>query len=223
MIKRFFALLLAIVVFGAFPVFAFGHEVPDPERKGSVTVTVTYNGEPVPGGTLTIYKVGNVVSDDGNYGFAFTEDFAECPVSIDEIGSSELPAALAKIAAKKDIDGITGWIDHRGKVSFTDLEIGLYLAVQGRAAAGFGKINPFLISVPYYDGESYIYDVDASPKIDLKPKPEEPDDPKDPPDKPDDELPDTGLMNWPVPVMAVSGAVLIGVGIILRRVERKMR
>ena len=223
MVKRIFALITALVVLSAFSVCAFAHEIPDPERKGSITITVTYKDEPVSGGSLTLYKVGNVALDGGDFIFVFTEDFADCPVSIEEINSSELPEALAKIADEKNLEGITEWINPKGQVSFSGLEIGLYLAVQHHAAPGFSKISPFLVSVPYYDGEHYIYDVNASPKIDVEPRPDDPDEPEDPPEKPDDELPDTGLMNWPVPVMAVSGALLICAGIVIRRAERKMK
>ena len=56
----------------------------------------------------------------------------------------------------------------------------------------------------------------TSPKVELEPKPHEPEEPPEEPDKPDDKLPDTGLTNWSVPVMAV-------LGIILRRAERKIK
>ena len=63
----------------------------------------------------------------------------------------------------------------------------------------------------------------TSPKVELEPKPHEPEEPPEEPDKPDDKLPDTGLTNWPVPVMAVLGIILICTGIILRRAERKIK
>ena len=220
MIKRISSLFAAIIMIFVFSVGAFAHDVPDYDRTGSITINLSYDGEPVRGGSLTIYKVGYVAEDDGDFFFRFTEDFKECEISITEIDSSELPKELAKIAEEKDLEGITKRVDFEGRVKFENLEIGLYLVVQEMPAIGFNKISPFLVSVPAYDGEYYDYDVDASPKVEVEPKPDKP--PEKPEEEQDDKLPDTGLTNWPIPVLAGSGAVLVFVGIILRRVERKM-
>lgn len=224
MIKRIFSLITALIMVFALSVCAFAHEIPDYSRTSSITVKLTYNGKPVSGGSLAIYKVGNVAEDDGDYFFTYTEDFSECEIPLSEIGSSELPEKLAEIAKRKHLEKITQMIDSEGKAVFKDLEIGLYLVVQNWAAPGFSKISPFLVSVPAYENEVYVYDVDASPKTELEPVPYEPEDPPeepDEPDEPDDKLPDTGLTSWPVPVMAASGTLLIFAGIILRRFERK--
>lgn len=223
MIKRIAALIIAVLMIFASSLCAFAHDVPDYDRAGSITIKLSYDGKPVHGGSLTIHKVGYVAEDDGDFFFRFTEDFEECEIPITELSSSELPKELEKIVKEKGLEGITKRVGSDGKVKFENLEIGLYLVVQKTASFGFSKINPFLVSVPAYDGEYYVYDVDASPKVELEPKPHEPEEPPEEPDKPDDKLPDTGLTNWPVPVMAVLGIILICTGIILRRAERKIK
>ena len=61
---------------------AQAHDVPDLSRKGSVTVTVRMGETPVAGGSLTLYRVGDIAEDDGNYSFALTEAFAASGASL---------------------------------------------------------------------------------------------------------------------------------------------
>lgn len=215
-------LCLALVCAMALPVRA--HEVPDPARKGSITVAMEHQGEPIPGGSLTLCRVADVVSDDGDYLFAYTADFAGCAIPVTELDSADLPLALAEIVKAGNLQGVTLAVDEKGVVVFSDLEIGLYLLVQQEAAPGYKKINPFLVSVPTNDGEGYIYDVDTAPKN--LPGPEEepttpPTEPTEPPPPGEPQLPQTGQLNWPVPVLAVLGMLLVVAGFALCTAEKR--
>ena len=216
MTKRFFALLLALLITFLLSCAAFAHDVPDFDRRGSISIHMTYNEKPVPGGSLTIYRVAKVDSFDGNYFFSYLDEFKECEIPVTDLYSSELPGELRNIAANKKVSGTTKDIDKNGFVKFEDLELGLYLVVQNRAANGYYKAEPFLVSVPQNIDGVYVYDADASPKTSLVPKTEPPDIPEK-----DDELPDTGLNNWPVPVLAGTGLAVFCTGCILKASARK--
>lgn len=99
-----------------------------------------------------------------------------------EIPDPERPASLTA-----PIEG--------GKAVFSQLMPGLFVVPQKEADAsdGFTAIHPFLISLPRWDGEQYVYDLTAKPKVSLEPKPTEP-----PTEPPDPWLPQTGQTNWPV-------------------------
>lgn len=212
--RRICSLLLMLVLVCAMALPVYAHEVPDTARTGSISISMTHQAEPVPGGTLTLYRVADVVSDDGDYLFAYTDDFAGCAIPVTELDSAELPRELADIASASSLRGVTLTVDEDGKLRFSDLELGLYLVVQEEAAPGFKKINPFLVSVPQNDDGHYIYDVDTAPK-NLPGPEEEPTTPTEPtePSGPDEpELPQTGQMNWPVPVLAVLGMLLVAAG-----------
>ena len=56
---------------------AFAHDVPDLNREGQIHIAMRFDGKAVPGGKLTLYRVGEVHEDDGNYSFVPTGDFAE--------------------------------------------------------------------------------------------------------------------------------------------------
>ena len=58
-------LILVLVCAAALPVCAA--EVPDVTRRGSIAISMTHQGEPVPGGSLTLYRVADVISNDGDY------------------------------------------------------------------------------------------------------------------------------------------------------------
>lgn len=267
--KRLAAVLaaLTLLVWCAAPAFAL--EVVDLSRTGSIKVSLydSETSEAVGGGTLTLYRVAKVQKDNANLSFVYTNGFEDCGVELGDLSEGELAGRLAeKIAATAE--STTVEISDLGVAEFGDLEVGLYLVVQTTAAENYNVINPFLVSVPIQENGSYVYDVDALPKVGTAAKktPEPPDTP-DTPDKPDEEnpntpaapgpdnpdgwvlgangekiylnpeapspdnpnghvmgahgLPQTGQLNWPIPVLAVIGVVLVAAGIKLKKGTRK--
>lgn len=270
--KRLAAVLaaLTLLVWCAAPAFAL--EVIDLSRTGSIKVSLydSETSEAVGGGTLTLYRVAKVQKDNANLSFVYTNGFEDCGVELGDLSEGELAGRLAeKIAATAE--STTVEISDLGAAEFGDLEVGLYLVVQTTAAENYNVINPFLVSVPIQENGSYVYDVDALPKVGTAAKktPEPPDTPDTPdtPDKPDEEnpntpaapgpdnpdgwvlgangekiylnpeapspdnpnghvmgahgLPQTGQLNWPIPVLAVTGVVLVAAGIKLKKGTRK--
>lgn len=270
--KRLAAVLaaLTLLVWCAAPAFAL--EVVDLSRTGSIKVSLydSETSEAVGGGTLTLYRVAKVQKDNANLSFMYTNGFEDCGVELGDLSEGELAGRLAeKIAATAE--STTVEISDLGVAEFGDLEVGLYLVVQTTAAENYNVINPFLVSVPIQENGSYVYDVDALPKVGTAAKktPEPPDTPDTPdtPDKPEEEnpntpaapgpdnpdgwvlgahgekiylnpeapspdspngyvmgahgLPQTGQLNWPIPVLAVTGVVLVAAGIKLKKGTRK--
>lgn len=270
--KRLAAVLVALtlLVWCAAPAFAL--EVVDLSRTGSIKVSLydSETSEAVGGGTLTLYRVAKVQKDNANLSFVYTNGFEDCGVELGDLSEGELAGRLAeKIAATAE--STTVEISDLGIAEFGDLEVGLYLVVQTTAAENYNVINPFLVSVPIQENGSYVYDVDALPKVGTAAKktPEPPDTPDTPdtPDKPEEEnpntpaapgpdnpdgwvlgahgekiyvnpeapspdnpngyvmgahgLPQTGQLNWPIPVLAVTGVVLVAAGIKLKKGTRK--
>lgn len=227
--KRLPALFLAVLLLCAVSTTAFAQNVPDLSQKGSITVTMRQGKTAVPGGSLTLYRVGEVREEDGNYSYALTGDFTGCGQSLTNIQSAQLAKKLAQYVADHTLIGTTGEIDNSGTVTFPRLIPGLYLLVQNKAASGYNKAEPFLVSVPMQENGAYVYDVNASPKVEVK-KASEPGNPgsKNPSTpatstsgKSQSKLPQTGQLNWPVPVLAVLGMGLFAVGWMLRSGKKK--
>ena len=227
--KRLSKLLLAVLLLCTVSVTASAQDVPDLSRKGSITITMRQGETAVPGGSLTLYRVGEVREENGNYSFALTGDFTGCGQSLTNIQSAQLAKNLAQYVADHDLIGTTREIDSSGTVTFPQLTLGLYLLVQNKAASGYHKAEPFLVSVPMQENGAYVYNVNASPKVEVK-KTSEPGNPgsKNPSTsttstsgKSQSKLPQTGQLNWPVPVLAVLGMGLFSAGWMLRAGKKK--
>ena len=224
MAKRIVACGLVLMLVLSAAVTVSADNMPDRNRLGSIRITMTYHGEAVPGGSLTLFKVADVAATEAR--FEYTEDFSSCTKELTDLQDPALAAELAQIAAERELEGAVQPIDENGCAKFEELSIGLYLLVQAEAAEGFNQVNPFLVSLPGRQDDAYIYDVDASPKVALEPAPTQPPEPTEPtappPTEPPD-LPQTGQLSWPVPVLAIGGLIMICVGWLLREDERKKK
>ena len=214
--------LLALLLLLELPLSAAAHPVPDESRNGhcSITVSMTYQDKAVCGGKLALYKVGDVAENDGNYSFVPVEAIRGNIPEFGDIESPELAGKLAKL--EKQLTPVTAdpvTVGKDGTATFSNLTFGLYLVVQKTAASGYGKIAPFLVSVPYLYRDEYQYEVTSQPKTDLErevpTKPTSPATP--PPSSGGGKLPQTGQLWWPVPVLTCAGLGCIAVGLLRRR------
>lgn len=216
--KHIISAILSVTLLLCLPLPAEAHPVPDFSKRGSITITMTYQEKPVPGGTLALYRVGDIHEDDGNYSFQPVTALQSVITKFEDIQSPKLAETLAKAVAekekKKEISAEkTVSIGRKGTAVFRDLELGLYLVVQKKAASGFGMARPFLVSVPYLCGDTYLYDVTSLPKTDLEREVE----PTVPPPPRCDRLAQTGQLWWPVPLLVCAGLLCVAVGLIRRR------
>ena len=221
--KHLISAVLALSLLICLPLGASAHPVPDESQNGhcSITVTMRYKGKPVSGGTVNLYKVGYVYENDGNYSFKPVTAVQSVVTEFEDIQSPDLAQKLAK-----QVDKLTPvttkpvTIDKNGAAAFTDLDFGLYLVVQKTAPAGYGKTEPFLVSLPYLEEGEYQYDVASQPKTDLE-RDVTTEPTTSPTTKPaassGGKLPQTGQLWWPVPVLACGGLGCIVVGLIRKR------
>ncbi len=167
------ALMMAVTAFGA-------AQMPDLDRKGSITVTMKTGSDPdspvIPGGEMALYKVAEVytVNDSvsGGWFFRLTDAFSGSGIELegktdDDLNGkwSEYSEILADYTDKNGIEpDEVKTVGTDGKAEFTDLTAGLYLLVQTVSADGWDPVNPFLVSIPYYEDGAYSYDIDTFPK-----------------------------------------------------------
>ena len=210
-----FLMALVFMVMLTVNVSATG-EMPNLDEKGSLTLTMHYNGQPLNSGKVNILALGEVAEISENvYDFKLFASLGKTTLTQKELYSLEVAESLL-IAAKKVYAGnIISAPIADGIVAFESLNAGLYVVWQEEidACDGLSAFQPFLISVPRWQYDHYDLNVVAAPKVPMKPEPTEP--PGPPPPPPPPELPDTGQLNWPIPVMAVSGALLMIIGLIL--------
>ncbi len=216
------SLFILILWTGCLHVFACEFQA----ETGSVKITLICQDEAETGGSLTLYRVGDVNSAVS--GFVCTEEFRKSGVDLLDISDLEIVDELVRYINTHSVQGITQEISETGEVVFKDCQIGLYLVLQSETISGYDSIRPFLVSIPMESDGEYVYDVDATPKISLNTQPEESSEPSESSEvfessesfessgsSKEASLPQTGQLNWPVLVMGILGAVLLLTGLIL--------
>ena len=208
--RRILTLAVAIFAMLSLCVTALAtHPVPDLSRNGSITLRMAPGDVPLNDGYLNLYKVGDLSEEDGNYFFTLMDGRV---VTHNEEVTLILAEELLTMAKEAKLVARTAKIEE-GQAVFHDLQHGLYVVWQAKADAskGYMPISPFLISVPRFADGAYVLDVVADPKVALETVPPTT---APPPSRPP-ELPQSGQLNWPVPVLAVSGAFLLILGFLL--------
>ena len=222
--RRAAALLVCALLVCALsvPACADGRGI-DPDREGSVSMSCSYLSRPVSGGDMALYRVADVEQDDGSYYFRLRDDLGGERLDQKGLDAPDLANRIASAPTLGAPDQ-TLVFDAQGKVLFRGLKPGLYLLRQNRAASGYEKMLPVLVSLPWFDpkSESYLYDIDAT----VKPETARTATPTPPPTTPPGpKLPQTGQLNWPVPVMAGLGllCVISGAALLAGDQRRKQR
>ena len=139
-------------------------------------------------------------------------DWAQCSAS----QLREKALQLAPKAQKCEDFAATQQTDANGTVIFRDLTPGLYLVIRTKPAPENTAYtsDPFLVSIPTVVNGTAAYQVVAEPKFSWDAKPSKP---AVPSLKPDPSLPQTGQLNWPIPVLIAMGLSLILLGGWLQR------
>ena len=209
--NRMLSALLALILMSALIVHASAvHPVPDLSQNGSLTFEMGLDGTALDNGNLNLYKVGEIAEDDGNYFFQLMD---EREIKKESQIDENLAKEMLTLAKEMSLTKLTAPIEE-GSAEFADLPVGLYVVWQDEkdATKGLFPIQPFLISVPRFQNGTYELDVLAKPKNAPETIPPES---TEPPPPPPPKLPQTGQLNWPVPVMALTGTMLFVMGWIL--------
>lgn len=178
LMKLMFSLVfIMLFLFSANVTAAAANTSVDMYKTGSITVTLKDSGKnPVPGGTFVIYQVAGVTNQDGNLSYNFTSDFINCGISLSNLNADGLAEELNDYIIEYKVKGTTKAAENSGSVVFKDLTLGLFLIRQEGQISGYYPISPFLVSVPMTnaEGTGWIYDVDATPKTEVKQEEKEP-------------------------------------------------
>ncbi len=191
----------------------------DTDRKGSIFITLAEESGKTPtDGRLLLVSMDVLKNyyesmDDESY-----EDVME---KIRGTAESEWIELLRTFGTEVEIDS-------NGSAGFYNLPFGSYMILQTVPSSGYYAISSFNVKIPMFEDGEWIYDIDASPKTEpLRPVPEPelpPGNPEPeiiPPEEPETEaadnggLPQTGQLNWPIPLLAGGGLLLVVIGLVL--------
>ncbi|MFR5875106.1 MAG: hypothetical protein ACLUFN_01305 [Eubacterium sp.] len=203
---------------------AFADELPDLSVKGTITISMKKDGKAVPGGEFEIYYIANIAESKGSLKYVFTENFKNCGLSLDNIESDRFASDLESYIKSNKFNGVKNSVDNNGIARFNQLEAGIYFVIQNEAAKGYSKANSFTVSLPVCEDGKYNYTVNASPKFsfsDSKFNTETTATTAKPSKPTDINLPKTGQLNLPIPILTVSGICLLVLGVLIRSSGRK--
>ena len=214
--RRLFCLLAALALVLAAQITVFAQNTLDltQDGQGSISIHLAYEADTSDCGSLVLLRVADVQETDGNCAFVPTAEFASVWAEDADLHDPDFAFSLLAYAMEQEFEFEAAEVSADGTAIFEELKLGLYLMAQGEAADGYEAINPFLIGVPNVVDGVYTYQVDASPKVSVKPLPTEPKPtkPTEPSRPPEPNLPQTGQLNWPVPLMAAVGLLLFAAG-----------
>jgi hypothetical protein len=164
--RKLISVFLIVWILFMMPMTAFAQDF-DANRIGSISVTLMdRDGKtPITGAELSLYYVATVsLNSKNNLSYTFTNAFKDCGCALDDPALSVKLDAFVKdhsVSAEKLVT------DDYGKVSFTNLPLGLYFVKQTNTVAGYAPCTSFLVTVPNHNTDGYVYDVNASPKTDI--------------------------------------------------------
>lgn len=152
---------------------------------------------------VSVYQVSK---QDAQGNFEFANGLESCTLDIDNLSESNLEnlKTYAKTNAEPLFTKIT---DANGKFTLTNLDLGTYLLVQENMTDEI-TMQTMLISVPELTVENGLkYEVTAKPKILDKEIVDQNNSGKTELVK-DEQLPYTGVLNWPIPVLVIAGIAI---------------
>lgn len=213
-LRRLLALAAALFCLAAASGAALAIGTVETEKPCSLTVSCLYDGTPVEGMALRLYRIA-AVSPAGRYSLA--PAFAGSGVSLDALDDAAHHKETAEMlvryieenALTPDAEVQT---DAGGNAVADALDAGMYLLCPDELTLPGGKCSgeAAILALPGRDEteDTWLYTQTVFPKISFTPVKPSP--------KPGD-LPDTGMLQWPVPVLALAGVALLGAGLLLCR------
>ena len=132
--------MVALLLLMSVPITGFAADC-----RGRIRLKMAYAGEPVAGGSVTLYDVSD--SPEG-------------------VGPLEMLVYVKELG----IPGTEKAVDSSGYVTFDDLPAGQYFLVQHKAPVGFYPIKPFLVELIQMPGGVQISSVDGAPKLEPEKK-----------------------------------------------------
>lgn len=157
-------LMFVMLFMSNMPVFAETNIV-DFSRKGIIDITLSEEEDiKVSGAEITIYKVADAGVNNSNLEFVYDDDLSTCEKDLD---AGNITSEVVTCVTSSGVVSYNGVTDTEGRVYFENLDLGLYLVTQTNQVEGYSKVSPFTVMIPQVQDNSWIYDIKATPKVDI--------------------------------------------------------
>ena len=173
------------------------------EKTGSIAIQLTDGkaGSNKNGIRFSCVKVADVVAGE----YVLDTRYQQSGVDLNGVDSAAaLKTVAEKLSGYRTGEEKTATTDQNGAVSFSNLEVGVYL-IQGEDNPTFDVIEPALIAIPTWSDEEkeMLYEVTMEPKHTPRP------------DQPNHTAPQTGLQNRTLYYLAGAGGCIAVAGVLL--------
>ncbi|MDO4296417.1 MAG: Cna B-type domain-containing protein [bacterium] len=164
------AILFGILLYlFCFAVPALAYSEMDTTQETSLTLHYGNASRKIANATFSIYRVADVAARLSNY--TLSGDFSQYPVQLNALDSAGWKAAAETLTSYAQRDKLspmqTGKTDSQGNLSFSKLNVGLYLVVGEKLTSGRYTFTPepSLVLLPSADAnEQWVYQVEMYPK-----------------------------------------------------------
>jgi len=218
-------LTTAILLFG--PMQAGVYASADSSELGSLTIImISKQGVSLTGAGLSIIRVATLKSANGELSYVPTDEFSAANIAMDVNMTAEeniaVSAELTKYSTQNKLISNNVLVGSEGTAVISGLSPGLYLISQNISVEGYRDIKPFMVSLPSIDpdGSTWLYNLIITPKVqgilEANRYPTPTPAPTTGTSKKDTSsagrLPQTGMLRWPVAVLAISGIIAFSIG-----------
>ena len=224
-IKKVITMMVVLILTAALSLCAFADDY-DPDKNGSLTISFADIISKQPGENIEadIFRVADIYYEDGELMYELLEEFSDV---IESDNGIEFAANLYRTATLKNVSGMKIFSNSEGYIVVDNCDKGLYLIVSPDE-----NFEPFLVSIPQYEDGIMIYDVKAKPKTEITPetttenssnttKKNDQNGKTEQHTNPDSTLPRTGMVQWPIPILAFCGAIIFAIGYIVNEREKR--
>ncbi len=167
--KKLAVVIALFLLFAAMPKNAAAYDSIDTDRETSLGITFSPTGGNAPSAVFKLYRAAEI-SDD--LSFTLSEKFSKYPLSLtglDSEGWRALAQTMAGYAAADNIEyDAAAETDTSGSLLFSSLKPALYLVTGAAVTVGSYTYtpSPFLVCLPSYQDDEWIYDVQTEVKYD---------------------------------------------------------
>lgn len=139
----------------------------DFDKKGSLKIKLEEQTEnaSVSGAEVTIYKLADATEVNNNLSFKYVDELNQCKVDVNSI--KEIDDELYSCIQNKDLVEHKGITNSLGIVEFNNLDLGLYLVRETNSPSNYSYFEDFLVMLPNFLDNNWIYDVYSTPKTDI--------------------------------------------------------
>ena len=170
--KRVMSVIFAFLVSFALSVYAFSPAASAIINKnGSITLYVadTRTGKIIENASFRLYFFATAYEKGNGVGYDYVIPYDDCDMDMENLQDAYLPIHLTHFALTHALSFTVKSSDENGSIVFSNLVPGVYLIVPLGNIPNYMMPSPFVINIPLYDKENkdWVYDINATPKMQL--------------------------------------------------------